>query len=79
MDQPVPIPNEDEYSASTYLLLCNVILHFVFASPFPMAAVQKVALITAGTAGLGAQIARALAPDFRLVSEAHICNKDLDA
>ncbi|KAK5115533.1 hypothetical protein LTR62_001192 [Meristemomyces frigidus] len=28
---------------------------------------QKVALITAGTAGLGAQIARVLAPDFRLV------------
>ena len=37
-----------------------------------MPAVQKVALITAGTAGLGAQIARALAPDFRLVSEAHL-------
>lgn len=32
-----------------------------------MAAVQKVALITAGTAGLGAQIARVLAPDFRVV------------
>ncbi|PNS15410.1 hypothetical protein CAC42_669 [Sphaceloma murrayae] len=31
-----------------------------------MAAVQKVALITAGTAGLGAQIARVLAPDYRL-------------
>ncbi|KAI9688802.1 MAG: hypothetical protein M1822_001159 [Bathelium mastoideum] len=30
-------------------------------------ATQKVALITAGTAGLGAQVARALAPDFRLV------------
>jgi len=29
-------------------------------------AAQKVALITAGTAGLGAQIARILAPDFRL-------------
>lgn len=28
---------------------------------------QKVALITAGTAGLGAQIARTLAPDFRIV------------
>jgi len=28
---------------------------------------QKVALITAGTAGLGAAIARVLAPDFRLV------------
>ncbi|CAK4031701.1 Granaticin polyketide synthase ketoacyl reductase 2 [Lecanosticta acicola] len=27
---------------------------------------QKVALITAGTAGLGAQIARTLAPDFRI-------------
>ncbi|KAF7185753.1 Granaticin polyketide synthase putative ketoacyl reductase 2 [Pseudocercospora fuligena] len=27
---------------------------------------QKVALITAGTAGLGAQIARVLAPDFRI-------------
>ena len=40
-----------------------------------MAAVQKVALITAGTAGLGAQIARALAPDFRLVSEVHLCKK----
>ncbi|GAM82419.1 hypothetical protein ANO11243_003980 [Dothideomycetidae sp. 11243] len=32
-----------------------------------MAATHKVALITAGTAGLGAQIARALAPDFRVV------------
>lgn len=31
--------------------------------------VQKVALITAGSAGLGAQVARALAPDFRVVSE----------
>ena len=31
-------------------------------------AAQKVALITAGTAGLGAQIARVLAPDFRVVS-----------
>ena len=41
---------------------------------FTMASVQKVALITAGTAGLGAQIARALAPDFRLVSEVHLCN-----
>lgn len=30
-------------------------------------AAQKVALITAGTAGLGAQIARTLAPDFRVV------------
>jgi NAD(P)-dependent dehydrogenase (short-subunit alcohol dehydrogenase family) len=40
-----------------------------------MAAIQKVALITAGTAGLGAQIARALAPDFRLVSEVHICEE----
>jgi NAD(P)-dependent dehydrogenase (short-subunit alcohol dehydrogenase family) len=36
-----------------------------------MAAIQKVALITAGTAGLGAQVARALAPDFRVVSEDH--------
>jgi hypothetical protein len=34
-----------------------------------MAAIQKVALITAGSAGLGAQIARVLAPDFRLVCE----------
>ncbi|KAF2156999.1 oxidoreductase ucpA [Myriangium duriaei CBS 260.36] len=32
-----------------------------------MAATQKVALITAGTAGLGAQIARVLAPDYRVV------------
>lgn len=30
--------------------------------------VQKVALITASSAGLGAQIARAFAPDFRIVS-----------
>ncbi|EOD48536.1 Short chain protein [Neofusicoccum parvum] len=30
-------------------------------------AAQKVALITAGTAGLGAQIARVFAPDFRVV------------
>lgn len=30
-------------------------------------AAQKVALVTAGTAGLGAQIARTLAPDFRVV------------
>lgn len=29
--------------------------------------VQKVALITAGSAGLGAQIARAFAPDYRIV------------
>lgn len=33
-------------------------------------AAQKVALITAGTAGLGAQIARVLAPDYRLVRHA---------
>jgi len=32
-----------------------------------MAATQRVALITAGSAGLGAQIARVLAPDFRVV------------
>jgi len=32
-----------------------------------MTAIQKVALITAGSAGLGAQIARVLAPDFRVV------------
>ena len=44
-------------------------------SSLSMASVQKVALITAGTAGLGAQIARALAPDFRLVSEVHLCKK----
>ncbi len=30
-------------------------------------AAQKVALITAGSAGLGAQIARVFAPDFRVV------------
>lgn len=30
--------------------------------------VQKVALITASSAGLGAQVARVLAPDFRVVS-----------
>jgi NAD(P)-dependent dehydrogenase (short-subunit alcohol dehydrogenase family) len=30
---------------------------------------QKVALVTAGSAGLGAQIARVLAPDFRVVSQ----------
>jgi len=29
---------------------------------------EKVALITAGSAGLGAQIARVLASDFRVVS-----------
>jgi len=29
--------------------------------------IQKVALITASSAGLGAQVARALAPDFRIV------------
>lgn len=33
------------------------------------AAPIKVALITAGSAGLGAQIARVLAPDFRIVSQ----------
>ena len=37
-----------------------------------MMAAQKVALITAGTAGLGAQVARALAPDFRVVWTFHI-------
>jgi hypothetical protein len=31
--------------------------------------VQKVALITAGSAGLGAQIARVFAPDFRVVCD----------
>jgi hypothetical protein len=55
------------------LLVLNPI---AFKSSLKMAAVQKVALITAGTAGLGAQIARALAPDFRLVSETHhLCNQ----
>jgi NAD(P)-dependent dehydrogenase (short-subunit alcohol dehydrogenase family) len=34
--------------------------------------VQKVALITASSAGLGAQVARALAPDFRIVSSVHL-------
>jgi NAD(P)-dependent dehydrogenase (short-subunit alcohol dehydrogenase family) len=34
-------------------------------------ATQKVALITAGTAGLGAAIARVLAPDFRVVRSSH--------
>lgn len=34
-------------------------------------ATQKVALITAGTAGLGAQVARMLAPDFRIVHPFH--------
>lgn len=33
---------------------------------------QKVALITAGSAGLGAQIARVFAPDFRVVSTLYI-------
>jgi NAD(P)-dependent dehydrogenase (short-subunit alcohol dehydrogenase family) len=32
-------------------------------------ALQRVALVTAGSAGLGAQIARVLAPDFRVVSD----------
>jgi NAD(P)-dependent dehydrogenase (short-subunit alcohol dehydrogenase family) len=32
-------------------------------------AFQRVALITAGTAGLGAQVARVLAPDFRVVCQ----------
>lgn len=35
-------------------------------------ATQKVALITAGTAGLGAQIARTFAPDFRVVRPSFI-------
>jgi NAD(P)-dependent dehydrogenase (short-subunit alcohol dehydrogenase family) len=30
---------------------------------------ERVALVAAGSAGLGAQIARALAPDFRVVSQ----------
>jgi hypothetical protein len=34
----------------------------------PKAAPERVALVTAGSAGLGAQIVRALAPDFRVVS-----------
>ena len=53
----------------------RILKRIPFARSFTMAAVQKVALITAGTAGLGAQIARALAPDFRLVSEAHMCKE----
>ena len=58
------------------LIVCLSILKLIsFESHFTMAAVQKVALITAGTAGLGAQIARALASDFRLVSEVHLCKK----
>lgn len=35
----------------------------------PEAMPEKVALVTAGSAGLGAQIVRALAPDFRVVSQ----------
>ena len=38
-------------------------------------AYQRVALITAGTAGLGAQVARILAPDFRVVIN-YANNKD---
>jgi NAD(P)-dependent dehydrogenase (short-subunit alcohol dehydrogenase family) len=34
----------------------------------PKAASERVALVTAGSAGLGAQIVRTLAPDFRVVS-----------
>lgn len=30
---------------------------------------ERVALVTAGSAGLGAQIVRTLAPDFRVVSQ----------
>jgi NAD(P)-dependent dehydrogenase (short-subunit alcohol dehydrogenase family) len=33
---------------------------------------NRVALITAGSAGLGAQIARVLAPDFRVVCRRNI-------
>ena len=51
------------------------LIPITFKISFSMASVHKVALITAGTAGLGAQIARALAPDFRLVSDVHLCKK----
>ncbi|KAK3724420.1 hypothetical protein LTR37_001044 [Vermiconidia calcicola] len=37
-------------------------------------AFQRVALITAGTAGLGAQVARILAPDFRVVCRYKVVN-----
>lgn len=37
--------------------------------PGPKVTPERVALVTAGSAGLGAQIARALAPDFRVVSQ----------
>ena len=38
-------------------------------------AAQKVALITAGTAGLGAQVARTLAPDFRVVGDVGVLSR----
>ena len=58
------------YISSRYLVSvrCSSFLHCVlFTVVASKMAFQKVALITAGTAGLGAQIARALAPDFRVV------------
>jgi hypothetical protein len=48
-------------------------------SPSPIMSVQKVALITASSAGLGAQVARVLAPDFRVVSTSQLRSETRDA
>jgi len=68
-------PTEVTYMVGQLIVSFVVLKRIPFARSLTMAAVQKVALITAGTAGLGAQIARALAPDFRLVSEVHMCKE----
>ncbi|KAF2759997.1 NAD(P)-binding protein [Pseudovirgaria hyperparasitica] len=50
-----------------YRLLCLRRERPVFSRSISTMSIQKVALITAGTAGLGAAVARVLAPDFRVV------------
>jgi hypothetical protein len=62
-------------SISEYIKLWEAIaLRFSLQVPFLSThqegkmSVQKVALVTASSAGLGAQVARVLAPDFRVVS-----------
>ena len=62
----VPRPKPTSFAPSTRILDTSLFGAKRF-NKTTMAAVQKVALITAGSAGLGAQIARTFAPDFRVV------------